>query len=129
MKKLLLTVVIIGCAALGAWQPKIIDLSWSNPTISFLQQHLAEMEKSSPLNGITIRVRGEQIERKGKKYFAGESLWTDSKIEFKHFEKDIAALKKMPFKKFTIWTGSMMLNGNRPPPTSALPPKSAAPQV
>ena len=101
MKSLLLTAVFAACAVLSAWQPKIIDLSWSNPTISFLQKHLTEMEKNSPLNGITIRVRGEMIERKGKKYYAGESLWTDSKIEFKHFEKDIAALKKMPFKKFT----------------------------
>lgn len=89
------------CTFLAGGQVRIIDLSWSNPTISFLQKNLAAMEKDSPLDGITIRIRGDRVVRNGKKYFAGESLWTNSKVEFKHFAKDIAALKKLPFKKFT----------------------------
>lgn len=101
MKQALFIIGVLFCGMVCAAQPKIIDLSWSNPTIDFLQKNLSAMENSSPLNGITIRVRGESILRKGKKYFAGESLWTASKVEFKHFAKDITALKKLPFKKFT----------------------------
>ena len=102
MKYTVILAVFLSSAWLAAAQRvKIIDLSWSNPTIAFLQKNLAEMEKTSPLDGITIRIRGEQIMRNGKKYFAGESLWTASKVEFNHFAKDISALKKLPFKKFT----------------------------
>ena len=101
MKKIFWTAALCACGLLSAGQVKIIDLSWSNPTIGFLQKNLAEMEKNSPLDGITIRVRGNRIVRNGKKYFAGESLWTTSKVEFKDFAGDIAALKKLPFKKFT----------------------------
>ena len=102
MKKLLLFAsVLCGLTVAAGNQVKVIDLSWSNPTVDFLQRNLAAMEKDSPLDGLCIRVRGDRVTRNGRKYFAADCAWTNTKLEFKNFAKDVAALKKIPFKKFT----------------------------
>ncbi len=102
MKKLLLFASVLCSFILAAGnQVKIIDLSWSNPTVQFLQKHLADMERDSPGDGVCIRIYGDRVNHKGRQYYAKDCVWTTAKLEFKHFEKDIESLKKLPFKKFT----------------------------
>lgn len=83
---------------------KIIDLSWSNPTIDFLSRNLADMEKDSILDGVTIRVSGKPEVFNGKKVMPGGSPWGKEKgycWKYESFQEAVATLKKLPFKKFT----------------------------
>ena len=45
-KNALLLALFTSLIAISAPKVKVIDLSWSNPTITFLEKHLAEMEKA-----------------------------------------------------------------------------------
>ncbi len=64
MKKMLTAAVLMMTALSGSAAPKVIDLSWSNPTVDYLEKHIQEMNKTAPVDGLTIRVRGEQVKWK-----------------------------------------------------------------
>ena len=54
-------------------QVKVLDWSWSNPTIDFLEKHLADMqEECVALDGLVVRVYGkEETQADGKKWAPG----------------------------------------------------------
>lgn len=94
--------MLLCCALFGAQQVKVIDLSWSNPTISFLEKHLAEMEKDSPLDGITVRIGGKQMTAFDKTYTPGlGNAWNKRPWSFEAFDTEIKRYKALKFTKFT----------------------------
>lgn len=101
MKKMLTAAVMLMTALSGSAASKVIDLSWSNPTVDYLEKHIQEMNRTAPVDGLTIRVRGEQVKWKEKNLFAFQYLWSGCPLEYSHFEKEVARLKKIPFGRFT----------------------------
>ena len=102
-KKLLLTTLLFLCLALqAANRVKFIDLSWSNPTIPFLEAHLADMEKDSPLDGITIRFEGHTQEINGVKHAPRSgNAWNKMPWKYELLQDEIARYKALRFTQFT----------------------------
>ncbi|MGN0872059.1 MAG: hypothetical protein ACI4UV_12810 [Victivallales bacterium] len=80
---------------------KLIDLSWNNPTVDFLEKHLEEMEKNTPLDGIVIRLWGKPEIVNGKKIIPGRMIWGKIPIKYESFKSTIEKYKRLKFKKFT----------------------------
>ena len=80
---------------------KLIDMSWSNPSITYLTANLERMEKEAPIDGITLRLEGEKVENGKKIKVYSHNTITKDKFKYEYFAKDIAALKKLKFKRFT----------------------------
>lgn len=99
-KALLLTTALLSGLS-GFTAPKVIDLSWSNPTVDFLEKNIQKMNQTAPVDGLTIRVRGKQVKWKEKNLFAFQYLWSGCPLEYSHFEEEVARLKKIPFGRFT----------------------------
>lgn len=100
-KKMLTAAVLMMTALSGFSVPKVIDLSWSNPTVDYLEKHIQEMNKTAPVDGLTVRVQGKQVKWKGKTRSASQYLWSGCPLEYSHFEADVARLKKIPLGRFT----------------------------
>ena len=101
-KKALLFTLLSSLIAFSAPKVKVIDLSWSNPTIAFLEQHLAEMEKDSPLDGITIRFAGKTEEVNGVKYGpTSGNAWNKRPWKYELLRDEIQRYKALHFTQFT----------------------------
>ncbi|MBR4675638.1 MAG: hypothetical protein IKP00_14350 [Victivallales bacterium] len=100
-KKCLLAMSL--CLVLAAApKVKVIDLSWSNPTVAFLEKHLAEMEKDSPLDGLTIRFSGKPEEIDGKKHAPSSgNAWNRKPWKFEQLQDEIQRYKALHFTQFT----------------------------
>ena len=112
MKKLLFATLVLFFSVLclaspveNPWMPrkkKIIDMSWSNPSIDYLEQNLARMEKEAPINGITVRFVGRRPGVEGK---AGEvhchNIITRDQWQYEWFADQIAKYKNLKFTRFT----------------------------
>ena len=99
-KKALLLTLLSSLIALSAPKVKVIDLSWSNPTIAFLEKHLAEMEKDSPLDGITIRFTGKTEEIDGKKHApTSGNAWNKHPWKYELLEEEIRRYKALKFRR------------------------------
>lgn len=84
----------------GLWQPKkkkLIDLSWSNPTVEFLAEHVREMEESTPLDGLTVRFN--PVSPTGTR--SGSAAMSKDPWEYEWFAKSIELYKRITFEKFT----------------------------
>ncbi|MBR4372339.1 MAG: hypothetical protein IKS92_14910, partial [Victivallales bacterium] len=85
-------------------QVKVLDWSWSNPTIDFLEKHLADMQEECPmLDGLVVRVygRAETLEN-GKKWSPGTgNAWSKRAWKYEQFAETIARFKALDFGRFT----------------------------
>ena len=101
-KKALLFTLLSSLIAFSAPKVKVIDLSWSNPTVAFLEQHLAEMEKDSPLDGITIRFAGKTEEVNGVKHGpTSGNAWNKRPWKYELLRDEIQRYKALHFTQFT----------------------------
>lgn len=101
-KKALFLTLCTTLLVFSAPKVKVIDLSWSNPTIAFLEKHLAEMEKDSPLDGITIRFTGKTEEIDGKKHApTSANAWNKHPWKYELLEEEIRRYKALKFTQFT----------------------------
>ena len=111
MKKLYLLLLVLftgsllwGQAVENLWQPprkKLLDTSWSNPTVDYLVKNLERMEKEAPVDGIMIKMEFEvPFNGKNIKIFSHNTM-NSLKWEYKWFEDQIRKLKSLKFKKFT----------------------------
>ena len=81
---------------------KVIDLSWSNPTLSFLEEHLADMEKESPLDGLTISFIGKKEPVDGKmRGPAHFNVWNRRPWKYELLQDEIQRYKSLKFTRFT----------------------------
>ncbi len=83
--------------------PKLIDWSWSNPTLDYLEKNLARMNNECPfLDGLVLRISGKTIEKDGKKWTAGTgNAWNKRAWSFDMFDGTIERFKKLDFGHFT----------------------------
>ncbi|MBP5638549.1 MAG: hypothetical protein J6X55_03660 [Victivallales bacterium] len=83
--------------------PKLIDWSWSNPGLDYLEQNLPRMKEECPfLDGLVLRIYGKTIEIDGKKWTAGTgNAWNKRAWSFDMFEDTITRFKKLDFGHFT----------------------------
>ena len=85
-------------------QVKVLDWSWSNPNIDFLEKHLADMQEECPmLDGLVVRVygRAETLEN-GKKWSPGTgNAWSKRPWKYEQFAETIARFKALNFGRFT----------------------------
>ncbi len=80
---------------------KVIDLSWSNPTIAFLEAHLEEMERNTPLDGVTIFVIGKKEDVDGKPYGPDNgNAWNRRPWKYEQLQDEIQRYKALKFNKF-----------------------------
>ncbi len=101
-KSIVVGTAMMGLAAVAAQQVKVIDLSWSNPTIAFLETHLGEMERDTPLDGLTICVEGKTQTADGKEYTQNPgNVWNKILWKYEAFEDAIRRYKALTFAKFT----------------------------
>ena len=81
---------------------KFIDMSWSNPSVDYLEKNLVRMEKETPMDGITVRFVGRRPGVEGK---AGDvhchNIITKDKWQYEWFADQIAKYKKLKFTRFT----------------------------
>ena len=86
------------------WRPprkKLIDASWSNPTVEYLVANLERMEKEAPVDGIIIKMEFTvPINGKNVKIFSHNTM-NSLKWEYSWFTDQINKLKSLKFKKFT----------------------------
>ena len=108
MKSLLTSLICIitvwlfaGTDTVQPARKKLIDLSWNNPTVDFLEKHLEEMEKNTPLDGIVIKLWGKPEIVNGKKIIPGRMIWGKIPIKYESFKSTIEKYKRLKFKKFT----------------------------
>ena len=83
---------------------KLIDLSWSNPSVNYLEKNLARMQKeASFLSGLTITVTGKTRRLANGKNFAPGSgnIWMDQEWKEADFQDYILRIKKLEFGNFT----------------------------
>ena len=89
----------------GLWKPKrkkLIDMSWSNPAVTYLKDNLERMEQETPLDGVTIRLTGKRMGEDGKEApVYSHAPWTTVAWKWEEFADDFAILKSLKFKKFT----------------------------
>ncbi|MDO5565174.1 MAG: hypothetical protein Q4G59_00860 [Planctomycetia bacterium] len=78
---------------------KMIDLSWSNPTVDFLAKNVKEIEKSCPLDGVTVRFSAVNSET-GKR-FAASGAMNKKAWKYECFQKDIELYKTIKFTTLT----------------------------
>ncbi|MDD3586560.1 MAG: hypothetical protein PHQ75_05215 [Thermoguttaceae bacterium] len=103
----LMTMAVLPVVTATAWsqelwtppQIKMIDLSWSNPTVDFLAKNVQDIEKSCPLDGVTVRFGGINAET-GKKFIASGAM-NKSPWKYESFQKDIELYKTIKFTKLT----------------------------
>jgi hypothetical protein len=77
-------------------QVKVLDWSWSNPTIDFLEKHLADMQgECVALDGLVVRVYGkEETLADGKKWAPGTgNAWNKKAWNYEQFTETIARYK------------------------------------
>ena len=99
---LLATALFLSLLLQAAPRVKFLDLSWSNPTIPFLEEHLADMEKDSPLDGLTVRITAKPQMIDGKEHTAGSgNSWNKLPWRFELFEEAIRRYQALRFTKFT----------------------------
>ena len=81
---------------------KLIDMSWSNPSVDYLVENLARMEQESPVDGITVRFVGRKPGVEGK---AGDvhchNIITKDVWQYEWFAGQIAKYKNLKFNRFT----------------------------
>ena len=85
-------------------QVKVLDWSWSNPTIDFLEKHLADMQKECvALDGLVVRVYGkEETLEDGKKWAPGTgNAWNKKAWKYEQFTETIRRYKALDFGRFT----------------------------
>ena len=85
-------------------QVKVLDWSWSNPTIDFLEKHLADMQKECvALDGLVVRVYGkEETLADGKKWVPGTgNAWNKKAWNYEQFTETIKRYKALDFGRFT----------------------------
>ncbi|MBO7092221.1 MAG: hypothetical protein J6W23_10580, partial [Victivallales bacterium] len=85
-------------------QVKVLDWSWSNPNIDFLEKHLADMqEECVALDGLVVRVYGrEETLVDGKKWAPGTgNAWNKKAWKYEQFTETIARYKALNFGRFT----------------------------
>jgi len=89
----------------GAWKPlkkKVIDVSWSNPTVDYLEKNIDRMEKEAPLDGLVVRFLAKGKTKDGKDFTVGSNcLMGKTPIKYEWFMDTIVKYKSIPFKKFT----------------------------
>ena len=105
MLALLFTGLLVAAPVENPWTPKkkkIIDMSWSNPSVDYLVENLARMEQEAPINGITVRFIGRKPGVEGK---AGEvhahAIITRDVWQYEWFADQIAKYKGLNFTRFT----------------------------
>ena len=102
IKNALLLALFTSLIVFSAPKVKVIDLSWSNPTIAFLEKHLTEMEKDSPLDGLTIRFSGKTEEINGKKHGpTSGNAWNKRPWKYELLQDEIQRYKALHFTQFT----------------------------
>lgn len=82
------------------WTPsriKMIELSWSNPTVDFLVKNVREIEKSCPMDGVTVRFNGDNA---GKK-IVGSNAMSKNPWKYEWFKKELDLYKSIKFEKLT----------------------------
>ncbi|MBR5080266.1 MAG: hypothetical protein IKX30_16130 [Victivallales bacterium] len=85
-------------------QVKVLDWSWSNPAIDFLEKHLADMQEECPmLDGLVVRVYGQaETLENGKKWSPGTgNAWSKRPWKYEQFAETIARFKALNFGRFT----------------------------
>ena len=83
---------------------KLIDLSWSNPSVLYLEKNLARMQKEAFfLSGVTVTATGkERILANGKKFTPNSgNIWMDHPWKEEDFQDFILRIRKLKFKNFT----------------------------
>ncbi|MDO5581207.1 MAG: hypothetical protein Q4G69_08725 [Planctomycetia bacterium] len=76
---------------------KMIELSWSNPTVEFLAKNIQGLERSCPMNGITVRFYGSDPNKKK----VGTNAMSRNPWKYEWFKETMDLYKKIPFKKLT----------------------------
>ncbi|MBO5688476.1 MAG: hypothetical protein J6S73_01005 [Lentisphaeria bacterium] len=83
---------------------KFIDLSWSNPSVGYLEKNLSRMQKEAFfLSGVTVTATGkERILANGKKFTPNSgNIWMDHPWKEEDFQDFILRIRKLKFKNFT----------------------------
>ena len=92
-------------AVVNPWQQprkKLIDMSWSNPSVDYLVENLARMEQEAQVDGITVRFVGRKPGVEGK---AGDvhchNIITKDVWQYEWFADQIAKYNNLNFTRFT----------------------------
>ncbi|MBP5638548.1 MAG: hypothetical protein J6X55_03655 [Victivallales bacterium] len=82
---------------------KILEWSWSNPSVSYLEKNLPRMIEECPhLDGLVCRISSESKEIDGKKWKAETSnAWNKRPWKYELFANEIARFNKLDFGHFT----------------------------
>lgn len=81
-------------------RPKLIDLSWNIPTVDFLEKYLAEIEETTPFDGLTIAAKGTTVTVNGaefKPWFW--SFWGNTPMKYEYFEDFVKRINQLKFTK------------------------------
>lgn len=101
MQKLKYTFLLsaLSICMMAAPAKKLIECSWSNPDTATLRQNIAQMEASTPYQGVRIRLtpQGEgKAQKQSYKTIFGKVRW-----QYDWFKEDIENLKNTRFVQFT----------------------------
>jgi hypothetical protein len=102
---MLATLSVLGGAPVeGLWKPKakkLIDMSWSNPSVDYLKDNIERMEQEAPIDGVSIRMEGKQTIDGETKSIWIHTIWSQVPWAYEDFTGQIDTLKAIKFKKFT----------------------------
>lgn len=107
MKNICRLAVVVGlCLVAGLRaesRTKLIDWSWSNPDINYLEKNLPRMNEECPfLSGLVLRISGDTVEVDGKKWTPQTgNAWNKRQWRFELFQNTIERFKKLDFGHFT----------------------------
>lgn len=83
---------------------KLLEWSWNNPTIEYLEENIGRMNAECPqLDGLVIRVYGSEItDAEGVKWTpCSANAWSRWRWEYAHFEDFVARFRKLDMGHFT----------------------------
>lgn len=101
IQHLLFLSILVSIACL-AKTIKCIDLSWHCPDAKYLQEHLPDIERTTPLDGLTIAFQGDPIEYNGETFVPKFwNAWANKPWTFDVFADFIARMQGLHFTTIT----------------------------
>ena len=80
---------------------KLIECSWTTPSVEFLRDNIREMEADAPYDGIRIKLEATVTENGREFHCQPYTIFSAVSWRYEYFREQIEALKQVPFKRFT----------------------------